>query len=191
MSTDDPSHYVHANCGAGERSPRATDRLAAFIYRNRSVFWRTVGLPVSCQDSSVAEAISFLRVVHHLTTVPATSILRQAVVGYYRTPCSRMDGNDLLLRCRYFTLYNTSPFERVLGEAGGSLMLAVINGSVSYPADDKRPPCVRDLISYCLELDPSRRPNIADVIVRSKAVLQTVRQQQQQQQQQQLRPRDL
>ena len=70
-------------------------------------------------------------------------------------------------------------------------MLAVINGSVSYPADDKRPPCVRDLISYCLELDPSRRPNIADVIVRSKAVLQTVRQQQQQQQQQQLRPRDL
>ena len=58
-------------------------------------------------------------------------------------------------------------------------MLAVINGSISYPVDDKRPQCVRDLISVCLELDPSQRPNIADVIARSMVVLQTVQQQQQ------------
>lgn len=73
-------------------------------------------------------------------------------------------------------MYNVSPFERVLGEAGGSLMLAVINGSYSYPGSDDRPQCVRDLIAYCLNSDAARRPWIADVIAQANAVLRIVQQ---------------
>lgn len=73
-------------------------------------------------------------------------------------------------------MYNVSPFERVLGEAGGSLMLAVINGSYSYPGSDERPQCVRDLIAYCLNSDAVLRPWIKDVIVQANVALQTVQQ---------------
>jgi hypothetical protein len=72
-------------------------------------------------------------------------------------------------------LYNMSPFERVLGEAGGSLMLAVINGSVSYPERDKRPVAVRDLIATCLRVDPEQRPYVAQVITRAKDLLEVLR----------------
>lgn len=74
-------------------------------------------------------------------------------------------------------LYNVSPFERVLGESGGSLMLAVINGSVSFPERDRRPQAVRELVSFCLTVDPSQRPSIADVMDRTNAVLQAMQQQ--------------
>ena len=79
-------------------------------------------------------------------------------------------------------LFNVSPFERVLGESGGSLMLAVVNGSVSYPERNRRLPPVRDLVSYCLTVDPGQRPFVADVIDRTNAVLQALQQQQEQQQ---------
>lgn len=77
-------------------------------------------------------------------------------------------------------LYNVSPFERVLGESGGSLMLAVMSGSVSFPERDRRPPPMRDLVSYCLTVDPGQRPFVADVIDRTNAVLQALPQQEQQ-----------
>lgn len=75
-------------------------------------------------------------------------------------------------------LYAVSPFERVLGESGGSLMLAVINGSCSFPERDRRPPAVRQLVAYCLTVEPGQRPRIADVIERTNTVLQAVQQQQ-------------
>ena len=87
-------------------------------------------------------------------------------------------------------LYNVSPFERVLSESGGSLMLAVINGSVSFPERDRRPQPVRELVLQCLTVDPGQRPAIADVIDRARAVLQSVQQlQPEQQQAQRLRDR--
>lgn len=42
----------------------------------------------------------------------------------------------------YFLLYGISPFEGALGQTGGSLALAVLNGSVSFPASAARSPQV-------------------------------------------------
>ena len=72
-------------------------------------------------------------------------------------------------------LYNVSPFERVLGEAGGSLMLAVINGSVSYPERDKRPAALRELIATCLRTEPQQRPYVAEIISKAKGLLEILR----------------
>ena len=71
-------------------------------------------------------------------------------------------------------LYNVSPFERVLGEAGGSLMLAVINGSVSYPEHDRRPTAVKQLIMSCLKPVAEQRPDVAELIHRTKSLLHTL-----------------
>ncbi|GAB4819454.1 hypothetical protein N2152v2_006500 [Parachlorella kessleri] len=73
----------------------------------------------------------------------------------------------------YFMLAGESPFERVLNEAGGSLLLAVVNGRVSWPAEwrDRCPQQVQDLVMYCLNTDPAARPFIADVLARAHAVL--------------------
>lgn len=61
-------------------------------------------------------------------------------------------------------MYGVSPFERVLNEAGGSLMLAVINGALSWPPCDSYPEELRSLIRLCLNTDPAKRPFIDDVI---------------------------
>ena len=42
----------------------------------------------------------------------------------------------------YFLLYGISPFQSALGQTGGSLALAVLNGSVSFPASAARSPQV-------------------------------------------------
>ena len=70
-------------------------------------------------------------------------------------------------------MYNVSPFERVLGEAGGSLMLAVVNGRIVYPEHDRRPAALKELVAFCLH-EASRRPSVAAVIARSNEVLQTL-----------------
>ena len=68
-------------------------------------------------------------------------------------------------------LYNVSPFERVLGEAGGSLMLAVINGSVAFPERDRRPRAVKQLILSCLRPEAEQRPDIAEIISQATDLL--------------------
>jgi len=65
---------------------------------------------------------------------------------------------------RYFMMYGVSPFERVLNEAGGSLMLAVINGSLSWPHHDAYPEELRSLVKFCLNADAGMRPFIEDII---------------------------
>ena len=72
-------------------------------------------------------------------------------------------------------LYNVSPFERVLGEAGGSLMLAVINGSVSYPEHDKRPAAMRELNAACLSVETEQRPYVSEVIATATGLLEVLR----------------
>lgn len=74
-------------------------------------------------------------------------------------------------------LYNVSPFERVLGEAGGSLMLAVINGSVSFPEHDRRPGAVKQLVISCLKPEAEQRPDVADLIRRTRSLLRTLQSQ--------------
>lgn len=70
----------------------------------------------------------------------------------------------LITTCRYFMMYGVSPFERVLNEAGGSLMLAVINNAISWPPHDSYPEELRTLVKFCLNSDPATRPFIDDIL---------------------------
>ncbi|KAK9839446.1 hypothetical protein WJX81_002545 [Elliptochloris bilobata] len=71
----------------------------------------------------------------------------------------------------YFVMHGVSPFERVLGEAGGSLALAVINGRLGWPPGDPYPEDARDLVRFCLAPDPAQRPFADAVVARAQDVL--------------------
>lgn len=65
-----------------------------------------------------------------------------------------------------------SPFERVLGEAGGSLALAIANGEVKWPDSQDRADAMsmqlRKLALECMNVDAEQRPEIE--IILNKAV---------------------
>jgi hypothetical protein len=61
-------------------------------------------------------------------------------------------------------MYGESPFERVLSEAGGSLMLAVMSGRISYPKASRFPEGMQRLVESCLNVDAATRPFVDDVI---------------------------
>lgn len=65
----------------------------------------------------------------------------------------------------YFLMVGESPFERTASEAGGSLMLAIVNGQYSWPEEVQKryPPALRDVVAACLELNPSVRPSIDQI----------------------------
>jgi len=77
----------------------------------------------------------------------------------------------------YFMLYAVSPFERVLGEAGGSLALAVANGEAKFgplPVEEKCTPHLKRLVATCLTVDPAKRPFITSVVSQAKSLQQTL-----------------
>ena len=73
-------------------------------------------------------------------------------------------------------MYAVSPFERVLGQTGGSLALAVANGTVQWPAEGSWSDSMRKLVLYCLTLDAQKRPSVDMVLSRAEAALQECRQ---------------
>ena len=64
-----------------------------------------------------------------------------------------------------------SAFPQVLSDAGGSLMLAVLNGDILFPEPDAQPQELRSLIRLCLTTDPGSRPFVGDVISRVQDLL--------------------
>jgi hypothetical protein len=58
-----------------------------------------------------------------------------------------------------------------MNEAGGSLILAVLNGQIAFPPSDSLPEDVRSLIRYCLTANPAVRPFVDDVIARVQDLL--------------------
>ena len=60
---------------------------------------------------------------------------------------------------------------QAINEAGGSLLLAVLNGQLSYPTQDPYPSEVQSLIQTCLTVDPSKRPYVEDVRARAQDLL--------------------
>ena len=52
---------------------------------------------------------------------------------------------------------------QAINEAGGSLLLAVLNGQLSYPSPDVYPSELQGVIQACLTVDPARRPHVEDV----------------------------
>lgn len=52
---------------------------------------------------------------------------------------------------------------QAINEAGGSLLLAVLNGRLSYPSPDPYPSEVQSVIQSCLTVDASKRPLVENV----------------------------
>ncbi|GBG85161.1 hypothetical protein CBR_g39726 [Chara braunii] len=79
------------------------------------------------------------------------------------------------LGCTLFALmYYLSPFERSLGESGGSLALAVISGKVLWPSfsgDPPYPETFHSLVSWMLKPTPQLRPYVGDVILHAEKLL--------------------
>ena len=78
----------------------------------------------------------------------------------------------------YFMMYAISPFERVLGEAGGSLALAVANGEVKWPDNTTHTSSsteqVRKLTLKCLTVNMMQRPGIQSVIREAETLEQSL-----------------
>lgn len=58
-----------------------------------------------------------------------------------------------------------------MNEAGGSLILAVLNGQIAFPPSDQIPEDVRSLVIFCLATNPAERPFVDDVIARVQDLL--------------------
>ncbi|KAI7755713.1 hypothetical protein M8C21_012264 [Ambrosia artemisiifolia] len=72
------------------------------------------------------------------------------------------------LGCTLFAImYGASPFEYALGESGGSLQLAVMNGQIKWPAGPKPPypEALHQFVSWMLQLQATVRPRIDDIII--------------------------
>jgi len=63
--------------------------------------------------------------------------------------------------------YNVSPFEYALGESGGSLQLAIVNGQLKWPAGPKPPypDELRQFVIWMLQPQAAMRPHISDVVL--------------------------
>ncbi len=72
----------------------------------------------------------------------------------------------------YFLLVGASPFERTANEAGGSLMLAVVNGQYSWPeeAKERYPAALLELAEACLAGDAAARPSALELIAKIDAL---------------------
>ncbi|XP_072963222.1 uncharacterized protein [Typha angustifolia] len=67
----------------------------------------------------------------------------------------------------YAIMYGESPFEYVLGESGGSLQLAIMNGQIKWPLgpDPPYPEPLRQFVIWMLQPQPAVRPHINDIII--------------------------
>ncbi|WFD30370.1 non-specific serine/threonine protein kinase [Malassezia sp. CBS 17886] len=72
----------------------------------------------------------------------------------------------------YAMAYLHSPFETLSTvEQGGSIAMAVLNGSYKFPDSDVYSPATREIIRRCLQRDPRARPAVRDVINDVEAAL--------------------
>jgi serine/threonine kinase 16 len=72
------------------------------------------------------------------------------------------------LGCTLFAImYGASPFEYALGESGGSLQLAIINGQIKWPAgpNPPYPEALHQFVTWMLQPQATVRPRIDDIII--------------------------
>ncbi|KAL5725609.1 non-specific serine/threonine protein kinase [Ranunculus cassubicifolius] len=67
----------------------------------------------------------------------------------------------------YAIMYGASPFEYALGESGGSLQLAIINGQVKWPSgpNPPYPEALHQFVTWMLQPQAALRPRIDDIII--------------------------
>ncbi|XP_058227646.1 uncharacterized protein LOC131336044 isoform X2 [Rhododendron vialii] len=72
------------------------------------------------------------------------------------------------LGCTLFAImYGVSPFEYALGESGGSLQLAIVNGQLKWPAgpNPPYPEALHKFVTWMLQPQATVRPRIDDIII--------------------------
>lgn len=85
----------------------------------------------------------------------------------------------------YFMMHGRSPFEPRADELGASVAMAVLSAKVEFPDEksDGTPAAVgraaspqemKDLVRFCLNVDPADRPHIQQVIQRAEQVLESL-----------------
>ncbi|KAG9448658.1 hypothetical protein H6P81_008623 [Aristolochia fimbriata] len=67
----------------------------------------------------------------------------------------------------YAIMYGMSPFEYALGEAGGSLQLAIMNSQIKWPAgpDPPYPEALHQFVTWMLQPQAAVRPHIDDILI--------------------------
>ncbi|ERN05844.1 hypothetical protein AMTRI_Chr10g6730 [Amborella trichopoda] len=67
----------------------------------------------------------------------------------------------------YAIMYGMSPFEYALGESGGSLQLAIVNGQIKWPPgpNPPYPDALHQFVIWMLQPQVAMRPHIEDVII--------------------------
>ncbi|KAJ4713285.1 Serine/threonine protein kinase [Melia azedarach] len=67
----------------------------------------------------------------------------------------------------YAIMYGVSPFEYALGESGGSLQLAIVNGQIKWPAgpNPPYPDALHQFVKWMLQPQAAVRPCIDDIII--------------------------
>ncbi|KAG7739206.1 hypothetical protein KL923_003006 [Ogataea haglerorum] len=74
----------------------------------------------------------------------------------------------------YALLYGYSPFEREELVNGANIRLAISSGSYTFPPTPEYSPAVKDLVRYCLVVNPAQRPSIEEVLTRALQVQREV-----------------
>jgi serine/threonine protein kinase len=64
----------------------------------------------------------------------------------------------------YYMMVGETPFERISNQAGGSLMLSVLNGSYTWPDTIPVSRMYANIVQACLTVDPTARPTIRHVL---------------------------
>ncbi|VEU21304.1 DEKNAAC102528 [Brettanomyces naardenensis] len=70
----------------------------------------------------------------------------------------------------YALLYGSSPFEREETINGANILLAIGSGTYSFPSEPTYSDGIKQLIQFCLVVDPNARPDIEEVLSRALAV---------------------
>jgi serine/threonine kinase 16 len=69
------------------------------------------------------------------------------------------------LGCTFFALmYGSSPFELQAAENGASVNMAILSGQYRFPASPEYSQDLRDIVTRCLSVDPTQRPDIDEVL---------------------------
>ncbi|CAG0903234.1 unnamed protein product [Cyprideis torosa] len=76
----------------------------------------------------------------------------------------------------YALCFFISPFDLVV-EAGGSVVLAALSGKVDIPSDSPFPEAVHDLIRSMIQVDPTKRPTVSELLEQIGTLFISLRQQ--------------
>lgn len=70
----------------------------------------------------------------------------------------------------YALLYGYSPFEREEMQNGANIKLAISSGSYSFPSSPEYDEDLKELIKFCIVVEPEDRPSIEDVLSKALSI---------------------